>query len=284
MLALRPLVRLATRLPRCRLMSASAGSAGPMVDVTDDEGIAVMTLQRAPVNSFNLELLQAISTALDDVVKNKPNGMILTSALPTVFSAGIDITEIYKPEIQRLQQFGTTFQDVWIKLFGFPFATAAAINGHAPAGGCLLAMACEYRIMVSGKYTLGLNETALGIVANDWFMDTMCHTIGIRNTELALTTGKMFTVDEALEVGLIDEAASDKADAIDKCKKFIKRFDNIPPSARTLTKLRIRRGPLANMKKNRHEDIAETLEYALNPEVHEGLDIYMQKLKAKAAK
>ncbi|XP_063382341.1 enoyl-CoA delta isomerase 1, mitochondrial-like [Cydia fagiglandana] len=258
MLPLR-LVRLATRLPICRPMSASTAPAGPMVDVADDGGIAVMTLQRAPVNSLNLELLQAISKALDDVAKNKPKGMILTSALPTVFSAGVDITEMYKPEVQRLQQYGNNFQDVWIKLFGFPFPTAAAINGHAPAGGCLLAMACEYRVMVSGKYTIGLNETALGIVANDWFMDTMCHTIGIRNTELALTTGKMFAVDEALEIGLIDEAASDKADAKDKCKKFIKKFDEIAPSARNATKLNIRRGPLANIEKNRKTEIAEML-------------------------
>ncbi|XP_063623821.1 enoyl-CoA delta isomerase 1, mitochondrial-like [Cydia splendana] len=284
MLPLRQLVRLATSLPKCRPMSASTGPTGPMVDVADDGGIAVMTLQRAPVNSLNLDLLQAISKALDDVAKNKPKGMILTSALPTVFSAGVDITEMYKPDVQRLQQYGNNFQDVWIKLFGFPFATAAAINGHAPAGGCLLAMACEYRVMVSGKYTIGLNETALGIVANDWFMDTMCHTIGIRNTELALTTGKMFAVDEALEIGLIDEAASDKADAIDKCKKFIKRFDKIPPSARNATKLNIRRGPLANIEKNRKREIAEMLEFVLKPEVQQGLEEYMQKLKAKAAK
>lgn len=73
-------------------------------------------------------------------------------------------------------------------------------KGHAPAGGCLLAMSCEYRIMVNGKFTIGLNETALGIVAPTWFMDTMCHTIPIRQAEYALTTARMFSVDEALKV------------------------------------------------------------------------------------
>lgn len=73
-------------------------------------------------------------------------------------------------------------------------------KGHAPAGGCLLAMSCEYRVMVNGKFTIGLNETALGIVAPTWFMDTMCHTIPIRQAEYALTTARMFSVDEALKV------------------------------------------------------------------------------------
>lgn len=61
-------------------------------------------------------------------------------------------------------------------------------------------MSCEYRVMVSGKYTIGLNETALGIVAPSWFIDTCRNTISIRETELALAMGKLFTVDEALKV------------------------------------------------------------------------------------
>lgn len=61
-------------------------------------------------------------------------------------------------------------------------------------------MSCEYRAMVGGKYTIGLNETALGIVAPKWFMDTMTNTIPKREAELALTTARMFSVDEALKV------------------------------------------------------------------------------------
>ncbi|CAH2039449.1 unnamed protein product, partial [Iphiclides podalirius] len=183
------------------------------------------------VNSLNLELLQEIAKSLDEIANNKNKGMILTSSSPTVFSAGLDIMEMYKPDLKRAEAFWTTLQDVWLKLFGSNFVTAAAINGHAPAGGCLLSMSCEYRVMVSGKYTIGLNETALGIVAPTWFMDTMCHTIPIRQAEYALTTARMFTVDEALQVGLIDEAATDKADTIEKCKNFIKKFDKIPPLA-----------------------------------------------------
>lgn len=56
---------------------------------------------------------------------------------------------------------------------------------------------------MSGKYTIGLNETALGIVAPNWFMHTMTNTIPQRQAELALTTARMFSVDEALKVRLI---------------------------------------------------------------------------------
>lgn len=75
MYPLRQIARYSSRiLPACRPMSSA-----PLVDVTDSDGIAVVTLQRLPVNSLNLELLQALKKALDDVENNKPRGMILTS-------------------------------------------------------------------------------------------------------------------------------------------------------------------------------------------------------------
>ena len=107
--------------------------------------------------------------------------------------------EMYKPDETRLREFWTTLQDVWLKLYGSSFPTAAAINGHSPAGGCLLSMCCEYRVMLP-KFTIGLNETQLGIVAPSWFQATMKNILPPRVTEMALTLGTMFTTEEALKV------------------------------------------------------------------------------------
>ncbi|KAG6444685.1 hypothetical protein O3G_MSEX003507 [Manduca sexta] len=269
-------------VPSIRCMSAKAG---PLVDVAvDNEGYAMVTLQRPPVNSLNLELLQDISKSLDEVGKNKSKGMILTSSSPTVFSAGLDIMEMYKPDLKRAESFWRTLQDVWLKLFGSTYPTAAAINGHAPAGGCLLATSCEYRVMVSGKYTIGLNETALGIVAPRWFMDTMSNTVSRREAELALTTARMFSVDEALKEGLVDETATDKADAVEKCKKFLKRFERIPALARGITKQRYREPALNWLSANREQDLNEFMAFLQNPKVQQSLEMYIQNLKKKAAK
>ncbi|XP_063827816.1 enoyl-CoA delta isomerase 1, mitochondrial-like [Ostrinia nubilalis] len=268
-------------LPTARSLS----SKGPLTDLSvDNDGIATLTMQRLPVNSLNLELLQELSKALDEVGKNKSKGLIIASASPTVFSAGLDITEMYNPEEQRMTAFWSTLQDFWLKLFGSPYPTAAAISGHAPAGGCLISMSCEYRVMVNGKFGIGLNETALGIVAPRWFMDTLCNVIPQRQAELALTTGRMFSVDEALKVGLIDETASDKADAIAKCKKFMAKFENIPPAARSLTKQKIRMDPIIRLEKTREADLNEFKTFCKLPQVQKGLGMYIQMLKQKAAK
>lgn len=282
MLPLRQVFAHAKRVvPSFRAMSSS----GPLVDTAvDGDGIATVTMQRLPVNSLNLELLQEMDKALDEVAKNKCKGMVLTSASPTVFSAGLDIMEMYKPDMKRVETFWSTLQEVWIKLFGSNFITAAAINGHAPAGGCLLSMSCEYRVMMNGKYSIGLNETALGIVAPNWFMHTMVNTIPQRQAELALTTAKMFSVEEALKVGLIDETGADKADCVAKCKQFMKKFDRIPPLARSLTKQKIREAPLRWMMDNREQDKQEFLMFVGHPKVQQSLEMYIQSLKKKAAK
>ncbi|GBP79769.1 Enoyl-CoA delta isomerase 1, mitochondrial [Eumeta japonica] len=343
----------------------------------DNDGIAVVTLQRPPVNSLNLDLLQAMNNTFDDVAKNKSKGMILTSASPTVFSAGLDIMEMYKPDPKRLETFWVTLQDMWLKLFGASFPTAAAINGHAPAGGCLIATSCEYRVMLSGKFTIGLNETALGIVPPTWIQDSLRHTIPTRQAEIALTTGKMFTVDEALKwrtnrgaegaarlgppvlegpqmpprspdqilnktlkmclspkmaldtgiiklnalneylvterttivdnaitfgikkcndmdiniqkrgrrkVGLIDETAADKAEAIEKCKKFIKRFDKIPSLARGMTKQIFRQEVLQKLLTNRQADTKQFLDLVNQPKIQQSLELYLAMLKQKSQK
>lgn len=261
----------------------SYSSGGKLVDVklNDKSGIAVVSMQRLPVNGLNLELLTELSETLDELDSNHARGMILTSASDTVFSAGLDIMEMYKPKPERVRAFWSALQDVWLKLYGSSFPTAAAINGHSPAGGCLLSMCCEYRVMVK-NYTIGLNETQLGIVAPDWFICTMKNTISARDAELALTTGKLFTTDEALKVGMIDEIADDKADAMAKAESFFTRFAKIHPLARQLTKTALRGKDLGGLMDNREEDIEKFLFFVNQPKVQQSLELYVQALKKKS--
>jgi len=254
-----------------------------LVDVTVNEetGISTVTMQRLPVNSMNLELVQELSTILDALEKDNSRGMILTSAASTVFSAGLDILEMYKPKPERVTAFWTTLQDMWLKLFGSSYPTVAAISGHSPAGGCLLALSCEYRVMVGPKYTIGLNETQLGIVAPKWFQDSMRNVISNRDTELALTTGRLFTTEEALKIGLIDEVARDKADAVAKAEKFLVGISKISATARKLSKLGGRQAALDWLTANRQTDLKQFVGSVNLPAVQEGLDLYLRSLKKK---
>uniref|UniRef100_A0A1A9ZVU0 Enoyl-CoA delta isomerase 1, mitochondrial n=1 Tax=Glossina pallidipes TaxID=7398 RepID=A0A1A9ZVU0_GLOPL len=251
------------------------------VEVNDKTGFAKLTMNRPPVNGLNLDLLRDLHQSIQDIEKNKCRGLILTSSSNTIFSAGLDIMEMYKPDQERLKQFWNALQDVWLALYGSTVPTAAAINGHSPAGGCLLATSCEYRVMLP-KYTIGLNETQLGIVAPKWFMSTFRNVLPRRIAEQALTQGKMFTSDEALKVGLVDELAASKEEALLKCEKFFASFSKTDPIARYLTKKQLRHNDIKELLDERVQDVENFVLFVNQPSVQKGLGLYLESLKKKA--
>lgn len=100
-------------------------------------------------------------------------------------------------------------------------------------------MSCEYRVMAQ-NCAIGLNETQLGLIAPTWFTDTMLNVIGPRQTEMALTQGRMFTTGEALAIGLIDEIGTSRDDIIQKCDQFLSKYQRIPIQPRFASKMSIR--------------------------------------------
>ncbi|KOX77362.1 Enoyl-CoA delta isomerase 1, mitochondrial [Melipona quadrifasciata] len=151
------------------------------------------------------------------------------------------------------------------------------MKGTSPAGGCLLAMSCEYRVLVEGKHSIGLNETRLGIIAPEWFRNLYVDIIGYRRAEI----GTLFHPTEALEIGLVDELASDKANAIKKCKDYIESFKLIPSKGRQSTKMELRKRNSLWLKVNRAVDLNQFVTFFQLPEVQAGLKLYIETLKKK---
>ncbi|KAF7393285.1 hypothetical protein HZH66_009118 [Vespula vulgaris] len=258
-------------------------SGKKLLEIAEDKntGIHIISMARSPVNSLNLELLEELKTSLIEVQKNNCKGIVLTSSLPTVFSAGLDIMEMYKPDIKRFTAYWRTLQDTWMTLYGLEIPIAAAINGASPAGGCLLAISCEYRVFVDGEHTIGLNETRLGIIAPQWFIDPFVNTIGYRQAELALLRGSLFRPNEALNIGLVDELASDKAEAIQKCQKYISSYDRISKQARNMTKLRLREKLISWLQEHREIELNYVKQFIQLANVQKGLHAYIETLKQK---
>lgn len=107
----------------------------------------------------------------------------------------------------------------------------------------------------------------------------MANILPTRVTENALTLGTMFSTDEAFKIGLVDELAADKAEAIAKCEKFLGQFRKISPEARALTKLTLRSKAISELEESRDQDV-QMFAFAVNmPQVQKGLGLYMESLK-----
>jgi len=249
----------------------------------------VLRLQRPPVNSLSLEALSSLADSLAEAESDKAcRAVVLASSSPKVFSAGLDITEMHEPDPERLRSFWRALQQVWLKLSTSRVATVAAIEGHSPAGGCMLAMSCDWRVMsltdggLAGKpLTIGLNETKLGIVAPFWFADTMGYVVGTRQADLLLQTGALLTTEQALAVGLVDEA-DDHSRVMQRAAAKVADFLAVPDAARHASKM-LQRGPLAErLLASREEDIEQFSAFCFTPAVQKSLGKYMAALKARS--
>ena len=126
-------------------------------------GLATVSLKHKPVNSLTqavCEELKVVTHALE--ADPEVRGVVFGSGVPGIFSAGMDLRSMHGRSTDELAAFWTAVQEMWLALYMTPLATVAAISGHAPAGGCLIALACDYRVLVEGKYRIGLNEAQIG--------------------------------------------------------------------------------------------------------------------------
>ncbi|XP_065368521.1 enoyl-CoA delta isomerase 1, mitochondrial-like [Calliphora vicina] len=250
------------------------------VETNNKTGIATLSLNRPPVNSLNLELLQTLKETINNLEDNKCQGLILTAKDNGVFTSGLDINELYEAQKERLEQFYAAFQDTWLVLYSSRLPTAALINGHSPAGGCVYATCCDFRVMLS-NLTIGLNETKLGLVAPKYVTASFCNALPNRAAELALTQGKMFTTDEAFKVGLIDELATSKKEGLNKCEQFLASFKGVNSNARAFTKLQFRKSDIEAFQKERNADLNVFVSRVLEPKFQQQLGKYIENLRNK---
>lgn len=233
-------------------------------------------------------MIEKITAAVSEAERDPEcRGVVVASGQPGIFSAGLDITEMHKPDANRLPAFWSALQEMWMKLSCSPLATVAAVEGHSPAGGCMLAMSCDWRVMSTGAagkpFTIGLNETKLGIVAPSWFTDTMAYTIGARRTDHMLQTGALVTAEQAAAMGLVDEAvAHDQVlpCAVAKMAELL----SVPDPARHASKLQLRQPIVDALVAVRQQDVDHFCNFIFLPQVQKSLDRYMEALKARSKK
>jgi enoyl-CoA hydratase/carnithine racemase len=179
-----------------------------LVEVVEHGAVHELRLARAPVNALDPALCETLAKTIDTAVARGAQGLVLSGG-PKVFSAGLDVPFLLSLGADRtaLAAAWETFFAAARALAGSPVPVAAAIAGHAPAGGCVLALCCDYRVMASGPFRIGLNETQVGLVAPEGVQHLMRRVIGPHRAERLLVAGELVDADTALRIGLVDELA-----------------------------------------------------------------------------
>jgi enoyl-CoA hydratase len=174
-----------------------------MIETSTHGDLAVLTLDHGPVNALDLELLTALPEALAAVAD--ASGVVLTGAR-RCFSAGVDLKRIVDGGAPYVAEFLPALSTAVLSVFDHPRPVVAAVNGHALAGGCVLAAACDVRLMSGG--TIGLTELAAGVPFPTVPLEVMRYAAGPAVNRLVLTAARLDPV-EAHRIGLVDEVVAD---------------------------------------------------------------------------
>ncbi|MFB4277991.1 enoyl-CoA hydratase/isomerase family protein [Nonomuraea sp. MTCD27] len=172
-----------------------------MIETADHDGIAVLTLNHGPVNALDLELLTAVPDTLAAVADA---GAVVLTGSGRSFSAGVDLKRIVEGGPRYVEEFLPALSVAALALFEHPKPVVAAVNGHALAGGCVLAAACDLRLMSGG--TIGLTELAAGVPFPTVPLEIMRHAVGPALDALVLGAGRL-TPGQARSIGLVHEIA-----------------------------------------------------------------------------
>lgn len=214
----------------------------------------------------------------DDDVK----GVVLASARPNVFSAGLNIKEMEKPDPVKLREYLSLVQDLFLNLYAFPKPVVAAVAGAAPAGGCWLATLSDARVgLDSDKAVIGLNETQLGIIAPFYFAEPLSRLVGPRQAERMLQLGSLVTPRTALQLGIFDELHASKPEVETAAARIAAQYVAVPAEARTLTKLGLRRPLVERLQRERAKELDSFTVMVTSPSVQREIGRYLASLSKK---
>jgi len=176
-------------------------------DATGRRSVRELRFARAPANAFNARLLEQLGRYVREAPGAGAEAIVISGA-PGMFTGGLDVPELLGLGRNEIREFWRTFYDTLHAVAASELPVAAAITGHSPAAGAVLAVFCDYRVMADGAFKIGMNEVQVGLVPPLPLQYAMKRLTGPRVGDMLLVAGSLVTPAEALRVGLVDEVVT----------------------------------------------------------------------------
>jgi enoyl-CoA hydratase len=222
-----------------------------MIRTETTDGIRTLVLANGKAHALDGPLLIALTAALEDAAQTAPRGLVLT-AEGSIFCAGIDLVALHGSERAKVQELLDALYDACRALFAYPHPVVAALNGHAIAGGALLSLACDHRVMAEGAGKWGLSESALGLSIPAYGIEIVRYALPRPVAEKLMYSGSVYPAYKAHDMGALDQLVDPQQLAPRAMEWITNVTSSLPAFADLKSKLR---GPtLAAMEHARAQD------------------------------
>lgn len=249
-----------------------------MIGLEHVDDIAVVKLQRGKANALDPEFLAAIRETVASLRDDAPRGVILT-AEGRIFCAGLDLVALVDASEEELEAVVSGLRETLLELFTFPRPVVAAINGHAMAGGALLTLACDQRVMAMGEGKWGLTEAQLGLTVPASMIEMSRYALKRTVLERLLYGGQAYPGFKAREMGILDDLVEPE-ELMDRAVRTVHGWTPVPAAFGDI-KARLRKPVVDAMEAARPFD-RQFLDRWQDPEVRSLVRGAVERLSGRA--
>jgi enoyl-CoA hydratase/carnithine racemase len=200
--------------------------------------VTELKLARPPVNALDGALLDALVSGLASSVQAGARALVL-SGRPGLFSAGIDVRALLALDRDGVADYWRRFFAALRAIASCPVPIGAAITGHSPAGGAVLGLFCDHRVMADGAFSIGLNEVRVGLPIPEVILHALRRQVGARRAEHLGVGGRMLSPAAALEAGLVDRLVAPE-EVVPQTVAWARELADLPPQAMLTTRANAR--------------------------------------------
>jgi enoyl-CoA hydratase len=209
-----------------------------MIALDNRDGVAVLTLAHGKANTLDIEFCEAIAAQFDMLRDAPPKAVVLTGQ-GRMFSAGVDLLRLGEGGADYVRRFLPALHRLYDAAFYFPNPVVAAVNGHAIAGGCVLACCADRRIAARDGGRIGVTELLVGVPFPPLAFEVMRYALPPRYLADGMLSGATFMPDVALTRGLVDEVV-DAPGLLDRAVAVARTLAALSPRAFAQTKQQLR--------------------------------------------
>ena len=253
-----------------------------MLETIHHDAITELRLARPPVNALDPALVGALRAAIDAAPRNGARGLVL-SGRPGMYSGGLDVPALLRLDRAELRAFLDAFFSLCGAIACSPIPVVAAITGHSPAGGAVLSIFCDYRIMARSAdpakpYRIGLNEVQVGLSVPAVIQFGLQRLVGRYRAERLMVAGTMLDAEAAQRIGFVDEVAAAE-DVVPRAIDWLLELLRLSPLAMSATRRLSRRDLVETFADKESWRLDEFAEAWYGAETQDALKALVARLK-----